>query len=129
MLRCVAGQSRAAAPSGLGRGEPEKQISITHISALGYLIGEKLVNFVRAAEQHPEFARKLPNFIAEIKRIFEPWEIREYLVNIRLVGAFGHVCTDDEVEVFRAAGAIDEDPVRGAEDVLIVKRIKELLLV
>jgi hypothetical protein len=97
--------------------------------ALGYLIGEKLVNFVRAAEQHPEFARELPNFIAEIKQIFEPWEIREYLENIRRVGAFGHVCTDEEVEVFRAAGAIDEDPVRGAEDVLIVERIKELLLV
>lgn len=97
--------------------------------ALGYLIGEELVNFVRAAEQHPEFARELPNFIAEIKRIFEPWEIREYLENIRRVGAFGHVCTDEEVEVFRAAGAIDGDPVCGAEDVLIVERIKELFLV
>ena len=76
---------------------------------------------------HPEFAREPPNFIAEIKRIFEPREIREYLENIRRVGALGHVCTDEDVEVFRAAGAIDEDPVRGAEDVIIVERIKELL--
>lgn len=52
----------------------------------------------------------------------------EYLENISLVGAFGHVCSDEGVEVFRAAGAIDQDPVRGAEDVLIVERIKELLL-
>ncbi|MBI4481329.1 MAG: hypothetical protein HY652_00425 [Acidobacteria bacterium] len=96
--------------------------------ALGYLVGEKLVNFVRAAGSRPEFARELPNFVAEIKRIFDPWEIREYLENVRRIGPLGHVCTDEEVEVFRAAGAIDEDPVRGAEDVLIVERIKELLL-
>ncbi|MBI4481542.1 MAG: hypothetical protein HY652_01495 [Acidobacteria bacterium] len=96
--------------------------------ALGYLIGEKLVNFIRASDRHPEFAAELPKFVAEVKRIFEPQEIREYLENIRRVGAFGHVCTDEEVEVFRAAGAIDEDPVWGAEDVLIVERIKEMLL-
>src|SRR3972149_6766035 len=91
--------------------------------ALGYLIGEKLVNFVRASAQHPEFAAELPKFVAEITRIFEPHEIRGYLANIRRVGPLGHVCTDEEVEVLRAAGAIDEDPVRDAEDVLIVERI------
>ncbi len=96
--------------------------------ALGYLIGEKLVNFVRASDQHPEFAAELPNFVAQVKRIFEPYDIREYLGNIRRVGALGHVCTEEEIEVFRAAGAIDEDPVRGAEDVLVVERIKKLLL-
>lgn len=36
--------------------------------------------------------------------------------------------TNEEVEVFRAAGALDEDPVRWADDVLVVERIKELLL-
>jgi len=96
--------------------------------ALGYLIGEKLVNFLRASDTRPEFAAELPNFVAEVKRIFEPREIREYLENIRWVGAFGHVCSDEEVEVFRAAGAIDENPLRGAEDVLIVERIKETLV-
>ncbi len=44
------------------------------------------------------------------------------------MGAFGHVCTDEVYQVLRAAGAIDEVEVRGAEDVLIVERIKELLL-
>lgn len=96
--------------------------------ALGYLIGEKLLNFVRTSDTHREFAAELPAFVAEIKRIFEPWEIREHLENIRRVGAFGHVCTDEEVEVFRAAGALDENPVRDAEDVLAVARIKEMLL-
>ena len=96
--------------------------------ALGYLIGEKLVNFVRAADRHPEFAEELPRFIAEFQQIFQPWELREYLDGIRRVGPLGHVCTDEEFEALLAADAIDEDPVRGAEDVLIVERVKELLL-
>ena len=33
-----------------------------------------------------------------------------------------------EFEFMRKAGAFDENPVRGAEDVLIVERIKEMLL-
>jgi hypothetical protein len=96
--------------------------------ALGYLIGEKLVDFVRAADRHPEFADELPRFLAVIQQIFQPWELREYLDGIRRVGALGHVCTHEEFEALLTAGAIDEDPVRGAEDVLIVERIKELLL-
>jgi len=96
--------------------------------AIGYLIGEKLVNFVGASDTHPEFAVELPNFVAEVKRIFEPHEIREYLESVRRIGAMGHVATDEEFEFMRKAGAFDENPVRGAEDVLIVERIKEMLL-
>jgi len=96
--------------------------------ALGYLIGEKLVNFVRASDTRPEFAAELPHFVAEVKRIFEPYEIREYLENVKRIGAMGHVATDEEFEFMRKAGAFNENPVRGAEDVLIVARIKEMLL-
>ncbi len=59
--------------------------------ALGYLIGEKLVNFVEAADQDSAFAEELPKFIAEIKAIFQSWEIKEYLDNLERVGALGHV--------------------------------------
>ncbi len=96
--------------------------------AVGYLIGEKLVNFIRVADTHPEFAREVTAFVAEVKRIFEQAEIRNYLENIRRVGALGHVATDEQYETFRAAGAVDENPVSGVQDVLIVGRIKEMLL-
>ncbi len=96
--------------------------------ALGYLIGEKLVNFVRQSDIDPKFASELPNFIAEIKRDFDLPEILEYLQNIRRTGSFGHIGTDEEVEFMRKAGAIDDDPVRDVEDVLIIDRIKEMLL-
>jgi len=95
--------------------------------ALGYLIGEKLLNFLRAAGHDAKFAQELPRLVAEIKRIFSRAEIQNYLENIRRVGALAHVCTDEEYEVFRAARAIPGDPVRSAEEVLLVERIKELL--
>ena len=41
-------------------------------SALDYLIGEKLFSFLRAAEQDPPFAAEVPDFIREIRRLFQP---------------------------------------------------------
>ncbi len=97
-------------------------------NALGYLIGEKLLMFVQMADKNPEFASELPAFVAEVKQIFQPYEIRQYLENIRQVGALGHVCSEEQIEDFREAGAIDEDPVSAAEDILTIERIKEMLL-
>ena len=47
--------------------------------ALRYLIGEKLFSFVQASETDPDFAAELPSFVAEIRRIFSPAEIRHFL--------------------------------------------------
>ncbi|MFH1038035.1 MAG: hypothetical protein V1789_05135 [PVC group bacterium] len=96
--------------------------------ALGYLIGEKLMNFVQAAEQHSEFEEELPEFITEIKSIFQPWEISEYLENVKRVGALGHVCTDEEYEDFKNAGAVLQDIDFGINDILTLGKIQELLL-
>ena len=96
--------------------------------ALGYLIGEKLMNFMRASDQRPEFAAELPNFIQEIKQIFEPVEIRGYLDSVRRVGALAHVSTDEEYETLQEAGAIEEDVVQAAEDVILLDRIRRLFL-
>lgn len=63
--------------------------------ALGYLIGEKLLNFLRAADQDPAFAGEVPSFVAEIKHIFDREEIRTCLDNVQRVGALGHVATDE----------------------------------
>jgi hypothetical protein len=96
--------------------------------ALGYLLGEKLVEFLRMAERAAEWREQLPMFIAEIKQIFSQEEIRGYLDGIRRVGPLGHVLSDEEFEEFRAAGAVEDDPVGGAEDLLRVERARRLLL-
>ncbi len=95
--------------------------------ALGYLVGEKLVDFVRAAATRPEFAAELPRFVAEIRDIFEPYELLVYLDSVRRIGALGHTCSDEGFKVLREHGAIMESPVQGAEDILIVDQIREML--
>ncbi len=92
------------------------------------LIGEKLLNFVRTAERYPEFEEELPGFVAEIKSLFQPWEIAEYLENISRVGALGHVCTDKEYADFKNAGAVEEDLDGGIAEILAIGKIRELLL-
>ena len=47
--------------------------------AIRYLIGEKLLDFVRVSEDDPDFAKELPAFVAEIRRLFSAAEIREFL--------------------------------------------------
>jgi len=96
--------------------------------ALGYLIGEKLVEFVRVAERASEWREQLPMFIAEIKQVFSPEEIRGYLDGLRRVRPLGHILSDEEFEQFRTAGAVEDDPVGGAEGVLRVERARRLLL-
>ncbi len=96
--------------------------------ALGYLVGEKLVNFIRASDTHPEFAAELPAFVEEVQQIFEPQEIRGYLDGVRRIGPLGHVSSDEEYEELRAAGAVEDDPVNMAEDILVLERVKRLLL-
>jgi hypothetical protein len=51
-------------------------------NALEYLVGEKLLRFVEAAERYPEFAQELPDFVAEIKRAFSLDEIGNYAMHI-----------------------------------------------
>lgn len=96
--------------------------------ALGYLIGEKLLNFMRAASSNPDFERELPNFVSEIMTIFGAHEIRDYFDKLRRVGIFGHVGSDDEIEELQAAGAIHKDEVSGTAEVFLLKRMKKLLL-
>ena len=52
-------------------------------SALDYLLGEKLMNFADAAEQHREFAAELPRFQAAVWNIFNPYELAGYLSSLK----------------------------------------------
>lgn len=57
------------------------------ISALDYLVGEKLMTYAETAVGRPEFARELPRFVAEIRSIFSAEEIRLYLEHLERMDA------------------------------------------
>jgi hypothetical protein len=98
-------------------------------SALDYLIGEKLFNFVQASEQHSEFAAELPAFVAEIRRIFAADEISEYLRHLEQTKFLAPPDIDLEMDDL---DELDEEPwpenpIRGAEELLRFSRIQQLL--
>jgi hypothetical protein len=56
--------------------------------ALEYLVGEKLLRFVEAAEDNPLFAQELPSFIAEIKLVFSVDQVGNYALRIERTKRF-----------------------------------------
>jgi len=95
--------------------------------ALGYLIGEKFLNFLQVSEQDALFAGEIPAFVEEIKSIFQPYEIAEYFQTVNRVGALGHIMIDENYEEFRHADGAD-NVVQGAETVLRLEQAKKLLV-
>lgn len=96
--------------------------------ALGYLLGEKFLNYLRASDRVPALRDDLPRFVSEVRDIFETWELREYLCGVRRLGAAAHVLNEAQHDEMSAAGALGDDVVWAAEDVILLERTKQMLL-
>ncbi len=99
--------------------------------ALAYLVGEKFINFLEAAEKDADFRGEIPSFVAEIKSIFEPWQLAEYLETARQREPFDPTLYDEDGEDYDPEFIEMErkdDLRRSAADMLLVERAKEWLL-
>lgn len=94
---------------------------------LDYLIEEKFLSFLEAAETDADFREEVPAFVAEIKTIFEPWKLAEHLETARQSEPFDPDDYEDEdpemVELDRQC-----EISRSASDLLLVERAREWLL-
>ena len=95
--------------------------------ALDYLIREKFLNFLGAAETDAEFRAEIPAFAAEIKTIFEPWQLAECLATARQTEPFDPDIYEGEDEEYIEMERQD-DLRRSAADLLLVERAREWLL-
>ena len=96
-------------------------------NALAYLVGEKFLNFLEAAESDAGFRAEIPAFVAEIKTIFEPWQLAEYLETARHSEPFDPDDHEDEdAETIEAER--QDDIRRSAIDLLLVERARGWLL-
>ena len=92
-------------------------------AAFDYAVGEKLMNFASAASEHPAFARELPRFVSEVRRMFSADEIRSHLARLER----------EQIERDAENGETDEDefqyesPARAAERIRQFATIKDLL--
>ena len=96
-------------------------------NALAYLVGEKFLNFLEAAESDAGFRAEIPAFVAEIKTIFEPWQLAEHLETARRSEPFDPDDHEDEdAETIEAER--QDDIRRSASDLLLVERTRGWLL-
>lgn len=98
--------------------------------ALDYLVGEKFVNFLEAAETDPDFRAEIPAFVAEIKKIFERWQLAAYLETALQTEPFDPALfeDDDETEPEEIEDMRQEDIRRCTRDLLLVERAREWLV-
>ncbi|MBA3845290.1 MAG: hypothetical protein H0X45_01465 [Planctomycetes bacterium] len=96
--------------------------------AIGYLVGEKLLNSLKAARTDPDVAGEIPAFAARIREVFAQHELSAWFASVGRLGPLGHCLSADEHRDFLAAGGFEETAVQGAEDVLALERAKALLL-
>ena len=95
---------------------------------LAYLVGEKFLNFLEVAETDPEFRAEVPAFAAEVKAIFEPWQLAEYLETALQAEPFDPDLYDEEDDPEMIEDERQDDIRRSARDLLLVEQARVWLL-
>jgi hypothetical protein len=96
--------------------------------AMGYLIGEKFLNFLAVAETDDDWRQAIPAFVAEIQSIFESWQLAEYLDTPRRLGALGHTADEQGHRMLREGLEESERIQEDARNLMLLEWAKELLL-
>jgi len=92
-------------------------------AAFDYAVGEKLMTFAEAACERPAFARELPRFVSEVRRMFSADELHVHLARLEREQSehAADLAELGEDEILR------ESPDRAAVRVRQFAMIKELL--
>jgi len=93
--------------------------------ALSYLIGEKFIDFLEAAEANAECRAEIPAFVAKIKTIFERWQLAECLEKARVTEPFDPEDYDD-AETVEMEQQLELH--RSAAELLLVEKARDWLL-
>lgn len=98
--------------------------------ALDYLVGEKFMNFLETAEDDADLRAEIPTFVAEVKSIFERWQLAQYLETARETVPFDPTLFDgdDEFDSEEVEDMRKEDIRQCTRDLLLVERAKDWLL-
>jgi len=99
------------------------------VPAMKYLVGEKFIHYLEAAEKDAEFRAEIPAFVAEIKTIFEQWQIAEYLEKAGWTEPFDPSIYQEEDDTPESVEMERKDNIRRvANEILMLERAKEWLL-
>ena len=98
--------------------------------ALEYLVGEKFLNFLEAAETDADFRAEVPAFVAKIKTVFEQWQLAAYLESARETKPIDPSLFegDDEFDAEEVEDMGKDDIRQCTRDLLLVEQAREWLL-
>ena len=98
--------------------------------ALEYLVGDKFINFLEAADDHASFRAEIPAFVAEIKSIFERWQLATYLEVAKQSEPFDPALFDgdEETDAEEVEDMRKNDIRQCTRDLLLMERAREWLL-
>ena len=98
--------------------------------ALEYLVGDKFFNFLEAADDHASFRAEIPAFVAEIKSIFERWQLAAYLEVAKQSEPFDPALFDgdEETDAEDVEDMRKNDIRQCTRDLLLMGRAREWLL-
>jgi hypothetical protein len=96
--------------------------------AMGYLVGEKFLNFLERAETDREWRQAIPSFVAEINALFEPWQLADFLNTPRRLGVLGHTADDEGHRMLRAEWEEEERIREDARNLMLLEWAKEFFL-
>lgn len=96
--------------------------------AMGYLIGEKFLNFLEGAETDRRWREAIPAFVGEIKSIFEAWQRVQFLITPRRLGPLGHASTEEGHRMLRESLDESEKALLDARNLMLLEWARELLL-
>jgi hypothetical protein len=96
-------------------------------AAFDYLVAEKLLNFAEAGTRDPLFARELPSFLARVRGLFTPQDMRTQLDRAGREQSEYETCIEQHEESDREDELILETPAAVAERVRRFATIAELL--
>ena len=98
--------------------------------ALTYLIAEKFLDYLDAAERLPDFRAEIPAFVAEIKTIFEPWQLEDFLKTARQSEPFDPSRYEDDEDMDSEDVEMERklEISRSASDMLLVEQARAWLL-
>lgn len=95
-----------------------------------YLVGEKFLNFLEAADDEPSFRAEIPAFVSEIESIFERWKVAAYLEIAKQSEPFDPILfdEDDETDAEDVEDMRKNDIRQCTRDLLLTERAREWLL-
>ena len=98
--------------------------------AMEYLVGDKFFNFLEAADDHASFRAEIPAFVAEIKSIFERWQLATYLEVAKQSEPFDPALFDgdEETDAEDVEDMRNNDIRQCTRDLLLMERAREWLL-